>query len=158
MIYITTKFCISTFYNSEIEKFVLAYGLEFCLPPTNIKREEVFAEFEILFAQLLHHKPKSIDELSLLKAKLNELAHSFCGSPIDVTKFPFDSDCLQAIKSLRSNKHILITKPDKGSGVVILNRSEYDKKMVAILSDVTKFECLGPVNEFDNTAQNETKL
>ena len=32
------------------------------------------------------------------------------------------------------------------------------KKMVAILSDVTKFECLGPVNEFDNTAQNETKL
>ena len=103
-------------------------GLEFCLPPTNIKREEVFAEFEILFARLLHHKPKSIDELSLLKAKLNELAHSFCGSPIDVTKFPFDSDCLQAIKSLRSNKHILITKPDKGSGVVILNRSEYDKK------------------------------
>ena len=30
--------------------------------------------------------------------------------------------------------------------------------MVAILSDVTKFECLGPVNEFDNTTQNETKL
>ena len=75
-----------------------------------------------------------------------------------MTKFPFDSDCLQAIKSLRSNKYILITKPDKGFGVVILNRSEYDKKMVAILSDVTKFEYLGPVNEFDNTAQNETKL
>ena len=77
---------------------------------------------------MLHHKPKSINELSLLKAKLNELAHSFCGSPIDVTKFPFNSDCLQAIKSLRFNKHILITKPDKGSGVVIFNRSEYDKK------------------------------
>ena len=30
--------------------------------------------------------------------------------------------------------------------------------MVAILSDVIKFKCLGPVNEFDNTAQNETKL
>ena len=104
--------------------------LEICLPPTNIKREEVFAEFEILFAQLLHHirVPKSIDELSLLVAKLNKLAHSFCGSPIYVTKFSFGSDCLQAIKSLRSNKHILITKPDKGSGVVILNRSECDKK------------------------------
>ena len=75
-----------------------------------------------------------------------------------MTKFLYDSDCLQAIKSLRSNKHILITKPDKSSGVVILNRSEYDKKMVAILSDVTNFECLGPVNEFDNTVQNETKL
>ena len=30
--------------------------------------------------------------------------------------------------------------------------------MVAILSDVTKFECLGPVNEFNNNVQNETKL
>ena len=107
----------------------MAHGLEFCFPPTNIKREEVFAEFEILFAQLLHHKPKSIDKLSLLKAKLNESAHSFCCCPIDVTKFPFDSNCLQAIKSLRSNKHILITKPDKSSGVVILNRSKYDKKL-----------------------------
>ena len=75
-----------------------------------------------------------------------------------MTKFLFDLDSLQLIKSLCSNKHILITKPEKGSGVVILNRSEYDKKMVAILSDVTKFECFGPVNEFDNAAQNETKL
>ena len=73
----------------KLKSFVLAYGLEFCLLPTNIKREEVFAEFEILFAQLLYHKPKSIDELSLLKAKLNKLAHSFCGSLIDVTKFLF---------------------------------------------------------------------
>ena len=38
------------------------------------------------------------------------------------------------------------------------NRSEYDKEMVAILSDVTKFKCLGSVNEFHNTAQNETEL
>ena len=73
---------LSSYNLLETEKFVLAYGLEFCLLPTNIKREKVFAEFEILFAQLLHHKPKSIDELSLLKAKLNELAHSFCGSPL----------------------------------------------------------------------------
>ena len=43
-----------------------------------------------------------------------------------MTKFLFDSDCLQAIKSLRSSIHILITKPDKGSGIVILNRSEYN--------------------------------
>ena len=29
-------------------------------------------------------------------------------------------------------------------------RSEYDKKMVTILLDVTKFESLGPINKFDN--------
>ena len=52
-------------------------GLEFCLPPTNIKREEIFAEFEILFAQLLHHKPKSIDELSLLKGRVHPKSKIF---------------------------------------------------------------------------------
>ena len=57
-----------------------------------------------------------------------------------MTKFSFNSDCLQAIKSLCSNKHVLITKPDKGSGVVILNRFKYDEKMVPILSDVIIFK------------------
>ena len=113
---------LSDYNLSETERYVLAHGLECCLPPSNIKRKEVFAEFEILLSQLLHHKPKTSDELILLKAKLNEVAHSFCGSPIDTSKFSMDNSCLQAIKSLRSNKAILITKPDKGSGVVILNK------------------------------------
>ena len=30
--------------------------------------------------------------------------------------------------------------------------------MVAILADVSKFKWLGPLNEFDNSSQNETKL
>ena len=37
-------------------------------------------------------------------------------------------------------------------------RSEYEKKLVVIFFDETEFECLGPVNKFDDTAQNETKL
>ena len=149
---------LSNYKLSTTESFVLAHGLDFCLPPTNIKREEVFAEFEILLAQLSHHTPKDKDELSLLKAKLNQLAHSFCGSSIDSTKLLFDKDCLLAIKSLRSNKDILITKPDKGSGVVILNRFDYINKMETILSDTSKFEQLGPVKDFDKTASNETKI
>ena len=67
-------------------------------------------------------------------------------------------ECFQAIKSLRSNKDILITKPDKGSGLVILNSSDYIAKMETILCDSTKFICLGPVEENDNTAKLETKL
>ena len=85
----------------------------------------------------------------LLKAKLNEVAHWFCGSPIDTSKFSMDNSCLQAIKSLRSNKAILITKPDKGSGVVILNKSDYVNKMECILSDISKFKLLGSLREFD---------
>ena len=69
-----------------------------------------------------------------------------------------DNSCLQAIKSLRSNKAILITKPDKGSGVVIFNKSDYVNKMECILSDTSKFKLLGPVSEFDKTEKNEAKL
>ena len=64
----------------------------------------------------------------------------------------------QAIKSLRCNGKILITKPDKGSGVVILNKNDYIKKMGCILDDKTKFLNMGGVDLRDNTAKNEQKL
>ena len=140
------------------EKFVLAHGLEFCLPPSKISREDVFAEFEVLVRQLLHHTPKSKGSVSALTAKLNNLAHSYCDSPNNWTDFSMHRECFQAMKSLRSNKDILITKPDKGSGVVILNSTDYIAKMETILCDSNKFICLGPVEENDNTAKLETKL
>ena len=64
----------------------------------------------------------------------------------------------QAIKSLRCNQQILITKPDKGSVVVILSKSDYIKKMSGILDDKTKFLNMGGVDLHDNTAKNEQKL
>ena len=33
-------------------------------------------------------------------------------------------------------------KPDKGNGVVILNKCDYNKKMEDILSDASKFDLL----------------
>ena len=33
-------------------------------------------------------------------------------------------------------------KPDKGNGVVILNKEDYNKKMDAILYDTSKFQLL----------------
>ena len=44
-------------------------------------------------------------------------------------------ECFQAIKALRSNDDILITKPDKGSGVVIMSKTDYIFKMESILHD-----------------------
>ena len=130
---------LSDYSLSDTEKFVLSNGLDFCLPPKSVNREEVFAEFEILYAQLARHKPISSNELNVLKAKLSDLAHAYCGTPVDLGVFSMHKDHFQAIKSLRSNEQILITKPDKGSGVVILNKSDYIQKMGYILDDKTKF-------------------
>ena len=67
-------------------------------------------------------------------------------------------ECLQAIKSLRFNKDILITKPDKGYGVVIFNSTHFIAKMETMLCDSNKLICLDPVKENDNTAKLKTKL
>ena len=143
---------------SDTEQFVLSHGLSFCLPPTSIKREEVFADFEVLYAQLDHHKPRSKEQLAALKARLSDLPHAYCGSRIDWGDFLITKECFLAIKSLRMNEDIIITKPDKGSGVVILNKNEYNDKMMTILNDTTKFLDLGPAISNDNTAKIEAQI
>jgi len=74
---------LSDYKLSDTEEFVLSHSLSFCLPPTSIKREEVFADFEVLYAQLDHHKPRSKEQLAALKARLSDLTHAYCGSHID---------------------------------------------------------------------------
>ena len=46
------------------------------------------------------------------------------------------------LKRLANNKDIVILRPDKGSGTVILNRDEYIKKLSDIISDTSKFKKL----------------
>nr|XP_027210078.1 uncharacterized protein LOC113803492 [Penaeus vannamei] len=43
-------------------------------------------------------------------------------------------------RTLRDDNNIVITKPDKGRGVVILNRDDYFSKINTILSDSSKFK------------------
>ena len=89
------------------------HGLSICLPPTSVKRDEVLAEFEVLYALLLHHKHRSDEHLSALKTRLSDVPHAYCDSPIDWGDFLMTKECFQAIKALRSNDDIYITKPDK---------------------------------------------
>ena len=45
-----------------------------------------------------------------------------------------------ALNDLRKDSSIVITKPDKGNGVVIVNRHDYLNKMKQLISDGTKFK------------------
>ena len=49
---------------------------------------------------------------------------------------------LRVLRNLRKNKDIVITKPDKGNGVVILDRKLYDNAIQELISDTSKFEKL----------------
>jgi len=107
---------------------------------------------------LFHHTSKSKDNVSALKAKLSDLAHSFCGTPVDLNDFTMHKECLVAIKSFRNNNNIVITKAGKSSAVVILDKSDYIVKMNIILGDNSKFCKIGPVVTKDNTAIIEGKI
>ena len=58
------------------------------------------------------------------------------------------------LKNLRNNKDIIITKPDKGAGVVILNKNDYIKMSHEIINDKAKFKQL----KKDVTLTRETAL
>ena len=124
---------------------MLSHGLNSGLPPRYLCKEEIFAEFELLRAQLLHHSASSVEQRTALKAPPVDLAHLYCDSTIDSSDFTMHIECFRAINRLRKNDDIIITELDKGSGVVLLNKSDYVDKMNEILDGLSKFKRLGPV-------------
>ena len=124
----------------------------------NMQRRSLCRKFESLWTQLSHHRASSENEQSFLKARLTDLAHLYCGEEIDSHDFAFHGECFRVLNSLHSNENIVITKLDKGSGVVILNKNTFINKMLVILDDPSKFEKIGPTSSNDNTANIELKL
>ena len=49
---------------------------------------------------------------------------------------------LSALRNLSKNKDLVIVRPDKGNGVVILNKADYIDKVELLLSDTEKFKLL----------------
>ena len=72
---------------------------------------------------------------ALLQKRLAGVAHLYCDSTMDSRDFTMHKACFRAINSLRKNNDIIITKPDKGSGVVLSNKSDYVDKPNKILDD-----------------------
>ena len=51
---------------------------------------------------------------------------------------------LKILKRLKKNKDIIILRPDKGNGVVVLDKLAYNNAISDLLSDDTKFKKLQP--------------
>ena len=96
-------------------------------------------------------KLKKEDMTGELKSELSHLANTYYNS------YKPSRDSLKkhgTLKKLKNNKDIVITKPDKGNGVVIMDRKSYIEKMLNILSDPSKFRKL----DVDPTLKREGQL
>ena len=127
---------------TEEEKSILKFGLDFGLPGKKTAFVNHFLSYEKLANNVFQtHKQQGGTEqsfgevASFIKTIANENFNQTrkCGlnpSAVDV----------KVLKNLSNDESIIVTKPDKGRGVVIMDKQDYLDKTEGILGDVTKFK------------------
>ena len=76
-----------------------------------------------------------------LKTKLK--CFGICHRP-DNIRDPLTKYELTAVKNLKKNDDIVIKRPDKGDGVIVLNKTEYESKLKNLIRDDSKFTKCSP--------------
>ena len=112
---------------TETEKSVLARGLRFCLPPKNVDKYEVKSSFELLFRDLKRHGPTlTVENDDRLKCQLKTISYNNIYScDFSKKKHKLSKGEWEALKELRKDDSIIITKPDKGNGVAIVTKHDF---------------------------------
>ena len=128
---------------SQEEQRVLMLGLDFGLPITSLKYFKYFLCFEKLVQILQNYSIYDFVDnaktqfLSQMKSIANRYYYGFkfCkySSPL------FSKKDFNILKNLGKQDQLYISKPDKGNGVVIMNKTDYISKINRILNDNTKF-------------------
>ena len=125
---------------SKDETEALSHGLKFGLPPTKLNYCKYFLPFEKLFGNLKEEPIycNSGDGRKRVRSTVQHLAFEsfFTYSHPENEVY---SNIINSLKSLSRDPSIVIIKPDKGNGVVILDKDDYHSKMETILQDPLKF-------------------
>lgn len=141
---------LSTYTLSNDESDLLTNGLNYAIPPSRISKTDVFTSFEMI-SKFATTKLKKEELAGELKSELSYLANNYHSN------YRPSKETLRKhgiLKKLRKNENIVICKPDKGNGVVIIDRLIYVTKMLELLNDPSKFQKL----EVDPTLRREGQL
>uniref|UniRef100_A0AA85J158 Uncharacterized protein n=1 Tax=Trichobilharzia regenti TaxID=157069 RepID=A0AA85J158_TRIRE len=135
-----TKFVFnySSVHLTDVQLEVLSLGPKFCDINFNSDKLHTQVQFENLISQTHDLSPTSEDELQRFKSTIMDCCHQYLNSKSKVRNH-LTKRHREELKQLRDNKDLLITRPDKGAGVVLLNRRDYIEKMNDILSNEDKF-------------------
>ena len=136
-------FNYSNYVLSSKEKFLLSLGLDFCLPNFKPNFSKFFLPFEVFFSKI-RQLPSHIN-LEAAQQSIQNIAQKAFSSCKTTNWFPFfKREDFLILKNLAQKKDIIVCRPDKGRGVVLMNREDYNNKMNTILSDSSKFSKIGP--------------
>ena len=135
-------------YNIEPRtKFLLAFGLDFCLPVFKLDYFKFFLAFERLAMNLKNvatsNRPEFLGNLQSLTYR-----HFYGFKPYKIFSSVFKPRDFRLLRDLAMNKDLVICKPDKGRGVVLVDRNRYISSMLALISDPSKFvEITSPISK-----------
>ena len=126
---------ISSHQLTFFQKLVLCRGLKFAIPQRQISAMEIKANFEKAYWQL---EPTLCDDKKeLAAATLRSIALNYieCKGPRPPKAL------VRSNNQLRKRDDIVIRKPDKGSGIIVMNKSDYVLLLSeASINDETKFK------------------
>ena len=108
------------------------------IEPKTLIKTDILSTFESIH-RTLSRDLKYQNQSGELKASLSNLANVYL-STYKPTKNTLKKHGI--LKRLRKNKDIVTTRPDRGSGVVILDKQFYKEKILRLISDVNKFRKL----------------
>ncbi|KXJ11975.1 hypothetical protein AC249_AIPGENE14176 [Exaiptasia diaphana] len=116
---------------SKDETSVLSKGMSFAIASNKVPVDQFIVETESSISSL------SSDAKAEIRSKVCSILSS--SKP---PKSNLSSNGMKAIKTLRSEKDIIILKADKGNSTVVMDRKEYDHKIETMLSDKTTYKVL----------------
>ena len=133
----------SSYQLSFVEKLLLARGLDFSFPGTSkINPNSIRASFDKAAFQISWELNKQevsddrVNTIDRLTATLKTLSEKYCAVRKPLLPRPFR----EAICNLCKRNDIVISKPDKGNGIVILDKDVYISLLEsASVQDTTKF-------------------
>ena len=111
---------ISSYDLSFFQKLVLCRGLKFAFPQ-RVSSIEVKRSFEKAWVWSLEPHLGNEDLRELAAATLRSVTLNYIQRKVQKPS----KTLLLAIEQLKQRDDIVITKPDKGSGVVVMDKSEY---------------------------------
>ncbi|XP_069977670.1 uncharacterized protein [Penaeus vannamei] len=125
------------------EKNALSLGLDFGLRPRKLSYVKFFTHFERI-CHMLKHCNIYKDTFNAVFNKISALANNMYVQHCRESMYSPDhtEQYANVLQNLKDDDSIVITRPDKGKGIVILNKTDYCNKISNILADSSKFKLL----------------
>ena len=137
---------------NKLQLEALSLGPKFCIPSSRINQIDLETQFEHLWNQTTNLEAATNEAANMFKSTIVHCSNKFMHCKPDNNKLLTKAHH-QNLRNLLTNPDILLTRPDKGSGIVIMNKRDYVDKIESMLSDTTKFQHLPNYKDHSNNIE-----